>query len=130
MFIHKFPRHIYVHLFTHLFHKDFSSLNSINDIYSFLTKQKIVQLYSCEFNERDGNCSPQNSCKTKQNKLYFLFANYIINALSAAQWNTHTYSLNTVNTYIYKYTVKYSTPPSIHTWQPFRRRYNVVFFAM
>ena len=53
--------------------------------------------------------------------ILFLIKRYIINALSAVQWNTHI----SLNTYIYIYTVKYSTHTSIHTRQPLRPRYNV-----
>ena len=53
--------------------------------------------------------------------ILFLIKRYIINALSAVQWNTH----KLVWTHTYTYTVKYSTHTSIHTRQPFRRRYNV-----
>ena len=53
--------------------------------------------------------------------ILFLIKRYIINALSAVQWNTHI----SLNTYIYIYIEIQHTYKHSYTRQPFRRRYNV-----
>ena len=55
--------------------------------------------------------------QSNKQKTLFRIKHYVINTLSTVQWttqaHTHIYILNTVNTYMYTYTVKYNTHTSI-----------------
>ena len=64
-----------------------------------------------------------SSLKLKLKHIYFLLS--ATSSMPLALYNgTHT--LVWIQwTHTYTYTVKYSTHTSIHTWQPFRSRYNV-----
>ena len=64
----------------------------------------------------------ENKINQSVNQFYFL-----LNATSSMPLVLYNRTHTLVWTHTYTYTVKYSTHTSIHTRQPFRRRYNVFF---